>query len=162
MSFNFNPEDIVGNLSVEELKNQKVTKEHLKTIARSFGIPFSYDSRKDELMSLVLAHLGEDDQEESQESSLGDRNLALEIEKVKMNALRMKLNFEREMLDRELEQRRQEMEHSAQLAERQHEHELRLAQVTTTNNPNPTPVHIGKHLPLFPQLMDEDPDTSSI
>ncbi len=50
--------EFVGNLSVEELKASKVTKDQLKYIASGFEVPFHYDIRKDGLMTLILTDLG--------------------------------------------------------------------------------------------------------
>ena len=81
MPSDFNPEEFVGNPSALELKSKKVIKDQLKTVALDFGINFPRDIRKDTLMSLVLAHLGEVEQtSEIQESSHQDLSLALEIE----------------------------------------------------------------------------------
>ena len=90
-------EEFVGNPSVAELKSKKVNKEQLKYIAREFGIGFSYDTRKDDLMTLILAHLGEDKVTETREVSPVDGSLALEIEKVKLAALRMQMEHEKQM-----------------------------------------------------------------
>ncbi len=60
MASNFDRKEFVGNPSALELKD--VTKEHLKYIARSFGINLTHDIRKDALMSLALVHLRETEQ----------------------------------------------------------------------------------------------------
>lgn len=43
--------EFVGNPSIEELKTKKVTKDQLKYIAQSFGVPFTSEHRKDSLLT---------------------------------------------------------------------------------------------------------------
>ncbi len=52
--------EFVENPSVENLKASKVTKDQLKYIASRFEIPFQHDIQKDDLMTLILTHLGEE------------------------------------------------------------------------------------------------------
>ena len=170
-----NPEEFVNNPSIAELKSKRVTKEQLKFIASNFGLQFSHDLRKDALMTLILAHLGEDKEAtEEQEASSLDSSLALELEKVKLHALQMKIEHEKQQREHEKQQREQQREHEKQQreqqrehereqleythleAERQRQHDLQLVQMQQTSS---TPVHISKHLPLLPQFVEEDPDT---
>lgn len=80
--------EFVGNSSVKERKSRKVTKEHLKHISREFSITLTHDARKDERWA-------RDFQENAfisgEENSSKGYSLALEVEKVKSNALKMKL-----------------------------------------------------------------------
>lgn len=174
MSSPFDPKEFVGNPSVEELKKSRVTKDNLKYIAQNFDIPFTSDHRKDDLMTLILTHLGETDETPGpQDSSVQGSSLALEIEKVKLNALQMKIQHEKEQADEvnklrqseldfaEKQSQREELEAEKQRqeAQKQREHELQLAQLRVSAPASHPPIHISKHLPLLPNFVDEDPDT---
>lgn len=171
MANNLDHMEYVGNPSIEELKSKKVTKDQLKYIAQNFGIQFSSDTRKDALMTLIIAHLGGDKEVTSiQEKSPPDSSLALEVEKVKANALMMQLEHEKEQRKLEMEYAEKQRQH--EIEQRQHEieqherqrqleierrqHELQMAQLRGSPS---TSVHISKHLPLLPQFVEEDPDT---
>lgn len=165
MAYNLNHEEFVGNPSILELKNKRATKEQLKYIAKNFGIQYSHDTRKDDLMTLILVHLGADKEAtDKQESSPLDSSLALEIERVKANALLMKMKHDKEQRQIELEYAERQHQHEKEQrqlelesAERQRQHELQMAQLRGFS-PS-TSVHISKHLPLLPQFVEEDPDT---
>ncbi|MPC52494.1 hypothetical protein E2C01_046364 [Portunus trituberculatus] len=73
-----NLDEFVGNRSVAELKNAKITKNELKYLATNFNLAFPSDIRKEELRTLILTHLGE---ETSVLSNLVDSSLLVEIEK---------------------------------------------------------------------------------
>ena len=168
MASRLNHEEFVGNISIQELKQKKATKDQLKYIAREFDIPFPSDIRKDDLMILILAHLGEDKESAiRQNNPPGDINLALAVETVKLNALKLKLEFEEKQRQHEKEQAEMALQHrqyeaeqrkfEAEQADKQRQHELTLAQLK--NEAPPTPVHLSKHLPILPQFLEEDPDT---
>lgn len=155
----FNVEEFVGNPSVEELKTATVTVEQLKYIATNYNIPFTSQTRKPELMSLILAHLGDPEEEADHlmesPTSLGSANpaIALEIERVKMQALQMKLEYEKEA--RALEHERNEESKA-----REHEHQLSVLQLQSSDGGTRTPnrLQITKFLPLMPQFSDYDPE----
>lgn len=141
-----NLDEFIGNPSVEELKEAKITKNDLKYIAKNFNISFSSDIRKEELRTLILTHLGE---EAPAPSPPMDSNLQLEIEKVKMQALQMKLEYEKNEKEKEREEN-----------QRKREHELAMARVTPpTQIQTEHKTKIHKYLPLLPQFSDKDPDT---
>ncbi|MPC52950.1 hypothetical protein E2C01_046831 [Portunus trituberculatus] len=97
MTTYLNHEEFVGNPSIQELKEKIVTKDQLKYIAREFDISFTSDIRKDELIMLVLAHLGDDEESAfSQDNPSEDPNLALAVETFKLDALKVKLEIEKE------------------------------------------------------------------
>ena len=135
MASQLNHKEFVGNPSIEELKTKKVTKDQLKFIAQQFGIPFSHEHRKDALMTLILTHLGEEKEPTSKQDSSQDSSLALEIEKVKLTALQMKIEHEKEQAEqakeqaeqanqqkqRELEQRQLELEYAERQGQREAE-----------------------------------------
>ena len=56
----FDAQEFVGNPSVEEPKAAKATKDQLKYIAANFNIQFTYETKKDHLMTLILTHLREE------------------------------------------------------------------------------------------------------
>ncbi|XP_050705709.1 uncharacterized protein LOC126991056 [Eriocheir sinensis] len=172
----FNVEEFVGNPSVEELKTATVTVEQLKYIATNYNIPFTSQTRKPELMSLILAHLGDPEEEADHlmesPTSLGSANLAiaLEIERVKMQALQMKLEYEKEAraLEREekaLEREEKALEREEKALEREEkalerEHQLSVLQLQSSDRGTRTPnrLQITKFLPLMPQFSDYDPE----
>lgn len=65
----FDVHEFVGNPSVEELESSNPTKDQLKFIATNFGIQYSHDITKDQLRSLILAHLGMDSETRPQIST---------------------------------------------------------------------------------------------
>lgn len=137
----FDPQEFVGNPSVEELKAAKVTKDQLKYIAANFNIQFTHETKKDHVMALILTHLGEEprieplleatslgpedasllqDVEEEKRTeplleatSMGskDASLFLEVERVKLQALTMKLKYE----ERERDERNREREYQLRM-----------------------------------------------
>lgn len=140
----FNAEEFVGNPSIEELKAAKVNKDQLKYIAANFGIQFTHETRKDHLMTLILTHLGEQgtsSQSVTDTTQGPSAHILLEIEKVKMQTLQMKLEYE---------SREKERERNHQLVLLQHN------QIPTTQTPNK--LQVTKLLPLLPQFSDYDPE----
>ena len=139
----FDAEEFVGNPSAEELKAARVTKDQLKYIAANFSIQFTHDTKKEHLMTLILTHLGEEpitDPQSETTTSRGssDTVLLLEVEKVKMQALQMKLDYER--------------------AEKEHdrEHQLKVLDLQNKGHATQTPnkLQLTKILPLLPQFSD--------
>ncbi|MPC58355.1 hypothetical protein E2C01_052357 [Portunus trituberculatus] len=90
----FGPVEFVGDPSVEELKEADVKKDDLIYLATNYNIPFTSSTTKAHLKAMILAHLGE----------MGDRphpitpsvnpQETLEIDKVKLEAIKFKLQFE--------------------------------------------------------------------
>lgn len=148
----FNALEFVGNPSVEEFKNSKITKDDLKYIAKSLGITFNVDVRKDRLRSLILIHLGDTEEETPRASSPPsiDPQYVLEEERIKIQTLQMKLDFER------LENERQRLENEKQ---RQHEIELKHLEIESkTKEPQPSKPDVLKYVKLIPSFPDADPE----
>lgn len=158
----FNEEEFVGNPSVDELKKANVTVEQLKYIATNYDIPFTSQTRTPKLMSLILAHLGDHEEETDHHmespTPMGSANpaITLEIERVKMQALQMKLEYEREAKALEREEKEREEERK----ERDRQHQLQVLQLQNLGSGTRTPnkMQITKILPLMPQFSDYDPE----
>ncbi len=94
--------EFVGNSSTE-LKASEVTKDQLKYIASGFEIPFQHDIRKDDLMTPILTHLEDPCLSKTLliESQTKDPNILLEMEKLKMKALQMQIEYEKGKKERQ-------------------------------------------------------------
>ena len=125
----FNVSEFVGNPDILQFKKTNISKDDLKYIAKTFNIPYSHDTKKDELRVLILSHLGDEDTlkashtlQTSQVTTI-DPAILLEMEKVKLQAQQMKLEYERE--EREREEREKEREER----EKERAHEIGRAHV---------------------------------
>ena len=109
MEYQLDAEEFVGNPSGEELKARNVTKDQLKFIAANFNIQFTHATEKDHLMTLILTHLDEELRTDPQSETTTSRGpsdtvLLLEVERVKMQSLQMKLEYEKIETEREREE----------------------------------------------------------
>ena len=162
----FNAVEFVGNPSIEELKVSKVSKDDLKYIAKTFNIPFSADDRKSQLMTLVLTHLGatkEDFESFSIQpltpqgaaalnmTGAPDAQLLLEVEKVKMESLRMQLEFQ-------AQEKEQEREYQAQEKERERQHELELLRHPHPSRQVSDKLSLTKFIKLIPVFSENNPE----
>ena len=159
----FDAVDFVGNPSVEELRAADIRKDDLKFIATSYRIPFTHSTTKDQLKSLILAYLGATDMSSPATTLDHDPQLALEIEKVKLQAMQLKLQTElaeRETsrLSREDREAQRQHEREEREAERQHELQvLRLKQGSTTRE-GTVDFDVSKHIKLVPAFQEKNPE----
>lgn len=115
----------------------QVTKDQLKYVAHNLGISFTqiYEKMNE---WLILAHLGEEPGIKAQfrnSNQVQDPMIALEIEKVKLQALQIKLACE--------EKKR----------EREREHQLTMIHYQRPSH-TADKLKIAKYLPPLPQLSD--------
>ena len=80
-------------------------------------------------MTLILTHLGEEPRTDPQSETTTSRDpsdtvLLLEVDRVKMQALQMKLEYEKAEKEREREEKALEREHQLQVQVGEREHQL--------------------------------------
>ena len=152
----FSVSEFVGNPDIVEFKRTNICKDDLKYIAKTFDIPFSHDTKKDELRALILTHLGDEETlrasymlQTSQVTTI-DPAILLEVEKVKLKAQQMKLDYEKEEREKEREER-----------ERERAHELQLRQLDSKINASSpkTKTDLLKYVKLIPSFPDSDPES---
>ena len=165
----FNAEEFVGNPSVDELYSDSVRKDDLKYIAGQYNIPFNSNTTKAHLRALITAHLRDSDDPHSS-SQVNNPQETLEIEKVKLEAVKLRLQFE--LAEREnarlkfqQEERFREVEREERARERQHEiHLLQLQQQQQQLLQQGTPAppvpqcDIAKYIKLIPNFSESDPE----
>ncbi|KAK4314491.1 hypothetical protein Pmani_014196 [Petrolisthes manimaculis] len=93
----FDEPTFVLNPSVDEFISTEIRKDDLKFIATSFKLEFQADIRKAELKRLITKHLGgKDIRDDLSVVSVNDAQTLLEIERLKFEILRFKVDYERE------------------------------------------------------------------
>ena len=172
----FDAVEFVGNPSAEELRSAHVRKDDLKYIATSFRLPFSNNTTKDQLKTLILAYLGDAEVSHSH-TPTPDPQVALEIEKVKLQAMQLKLQYElaerettklkiqQNELDREereaeraRENRLQERQLEESREQRQHELQILQLQHGNTTHGGAVKFDVSRHIKLLPAFSEKNPE----